>query len=44
MDFIFNIQYRQDLRDYLEILNSRFPDETVKKIQFILLILSDNNI
>jgi hypothetical protein len=24
------IQYRQDLQDYLEILNSRFPDETVK--------------
>ena len=27
--------------DYMEILDSRFPGETVKKIQFILLILSD---
>jgi len=25
----------------MEILDSRFPGETVKKIQFILLILSD---
>jgi len=24
------IQYRQDFQGYLEILNSRFPDETVK--------------
>ncbi len=29
--FYFNIQYGQDLQDYLEILNSRFTDETVKK-------------
>jgi len=32
--FYFNIQYRQDLQDYFEILNSRFPDETVKKSIF----------
>ena len=29
--FYFNIQYRQDLLDYLEILYFRFPDETMKK-------------
>jgi hypothetical protein len=29
--FYLNIQYRQDLQDYLEILDSRFPDETVEK-------------
>ena len=28
--FYFNIQYGQDLRGYLEIFKSRFPDETVK--------------
>jgi len=34
-------QGKQDLRDYMQILDSRFPGETLKKIQFILLILSD---